>query len=123
MTMAVSTMINFLEVERSVRQLNRQYIRGDIDERMLEESLLELVDKAEDGHYWMFGHKTGRWYRHDGKQWVPRDPGEMFVPLEQILSQDSLQTRWQRFSSGWFIVSLIVLAVVAGIILYSYATL
>jgi len=116
-------MINFMEVERSVRRLKRQYRRGDIDEKTLEESLLELVDKAEDGYYWMFGHETGRWYRHDGKQWVPRDPGEMFVPLEQILPQDSVQTRWQEFSTGWFIVSLIVLAIIVGIILYSYAAL
>jgi hypothetical protein len=121
--MAVSTMINFLEVERSVRHLQRQYVRGDIDEKTLEESLLELVDKAEDGQYWMFGHKTGRWYRHDGRQWVPRDPGELFVPLEQILSQDSLQTRWQGFSTGWFIVGLIILAIIAGIIFYSYFVL
>jgi len=116
-------MINFMEVERSVRRLKRQYRRGDIDEKTLEESLLELVDKAEDGYYWMFGHETGRWYRHDGKQWVPRNPGEMFVPLEQILPQDSVQTRWQEFSTGWFIVSLIVLAVIVGLILYSYAAL
>jgi hypothetical protein len=116
-------MINFLEVERAVRQLKRQYRQGEIDEKTLEESLLELVDKAEDGYYWMFGHETGRWYRHDGKQWVPRDPGEMFVPLEQMLSQDSLQTRWQGFSTVWFIVALIVLAMIAGIIFYSYTVL
>jgi len=113
--MTVSAMINFLEIERSVRRLKRQYSRGDIDEKTLEESLLELIDKAEDGYYWMFGHETGRWYRHDGKQWVPRDPGEMFVP--------SLQTRWQGFSTGWFIVSLIILIIIAGILFYSYTAL
>lgn len=116
-------MINFLEVERSVRRLKRQYRRGDIDEKTLEASLLELVDKAEDGHYWMFGHESGRWYRHDGEQWIPRDPGEMFVPLEQILSQDSVKTRWQGFSTGWFIVGLIVLVIIAGIIFYSYTAM
>jgi hypothetical protein len=121
--MAVSAMINFLEVERSVRRLKRQHRRGDIDEKTLEASLLELIDKAEDGHYWMFGHETSRWYRHDGKQWIPRDPGEMFVPLEQIMAQDSFQARWRGFSTPWFIVALIVLAVIAGIIFYSYAAM
>jgi len=116
-------MINFLEVERSVRRLKRQYRRGEIDDKTLEESLLELVDKAEDGYYWMFGHETGRWYRHDGEHWISRDPGEMFVPLEQILPRDSLKTRWQAFSTGWFIAGLIVLAIIAGIILYSYTAL
>ena len=112
-------MINFLQVEQSAKSLKRRYDRGEMDEKTLEESLLALVDKAEDGYYWMFGHKTGRWYRHDGKQWVPRDPGEMFVPLVQILPQDSLKTRWQSFKVGWFIASLILLAIIAAVVFYS----
>jgi hypothetical protein len=114
-------MINFLEVERSVKRLKRQHRRGEIDDKMLEESLMELVDKAEDGHYWMYGHETGRWYRHDGEDWVPRDPGEMFVPLVQILPRDSLKTRWQSLNLGWFIAGLVILAIIAAIIFYSAA--
>lgn len=116
-------MINFLEVERSVKRLKRQYRQGHIDEKVLEESLVALIDKAEDGHYWMFGHETGRWYRHNGEHWIPHDPGEMFVPLEQILPRDSLKTRWQAFSTVWFIIGLVILAVIAGIIFYSYTAL
>jgi hypothetical protein len=112
-------MIDFWEVEQSVKRLKHQRRHGQIDDKTFEEALLELVDKAEDGYYWMFGHETGRWYRHDGQQWVPRDPGEMFVPLEQILPQDGLKARWQSFSSGWFIAGLIILIAVAVVIFYS----
>jgi hypothetical protein len=112
-------MINFLEVEQSVKRLKRQHNRGEIDEKTLEESLLVLVDKAEDGYYWMLGHETGQWYRHDGEHWLPHNPGEMFVPLEQILPQDSFKDRWQSFSMAWFVVSLIVVALVAGLVFYS----
>ena len=114
-------MINFLEVERTVKQLKQQVNQGKIDEHAFEEQLLTLIDEGEDGYYWMFGHETGRWYRHDGEQWVAHDPGEMFAPLEQVLAQDSLETRWRAFNTGWFILALVLLAIIAVLVFYSAA--
>jgi hypothetical protein len=118
-------MIDFLEVEKSVEKLKRQLVKGQIDERTFERFLLDLVDVAEDGYYWMFGHESEQWYRHNGEKWIARHPGEMFVLLADIDSpepEETLKTKWQSVQLGWFIVSLIVLAVIGGIIYY-YTTL
>jgi hypothetical protein len=113
-------MIDFTEVEKSVRNLNQQLNQGEIDEQTLEECLLDMIDMAEDGYYWMFGHETERWYRHDGEKWVLDYPGEMFVPLSDINEAESnMQTKWQSVNLGWFIVSLIVIVIIGGIVYFS----
>ena len=113
-------MINFAEVERSVRELKKQLVRGEIDEESLEKRLVKMIDIADDGYYWMFGHQSGQWYRHDGSEWVLDNPGEMFVPLSEIdVAEDNLKTAWQSVSLGWFIVSMVVIAVLGAIVYYS----
>ncbi|MBN1218672.1 MAG: hypothetical protein JXM69_07080 [Anaerolineae bacterium] len=111
-------MINFAEVEKSVGELKKQLARNEIDEETLEKHLVEMIDLAEDGYYWMFGHESGRWYRHDGKQWVPDHPGEMFVPLTEIdEAEEKLDAKWQSVNWRWFVFSLAVIGVI-GIIVY-----
>ncbi len=112
-------MINFLEVEQSVKKLRQQLRQGEIDERTFEEALLDLIDQAEDGYYWMYGHETGRWYRHDGEKWVPRDPGELFVSLDNVISHESIQKNSQTVHWGWFVASLLVLILIAVAVFYS----
>ncbi len=114
-------MINFLEVEKSVENLKQQLASGQIDEQTFEDQLLGLVDVAEDGYYWMLGHESGRWYRHDGEKWVLDHPGELFAPLADLADtpEQSLTAKWRSVNLGWFIASLILLVLIAGIIYYS----
>ena len=67
-------MINFGNVENSVRSLKKRVAANQIDDKVFEDRLLELIDIAEDGYYWMYGHESERWFRHDGQKWVPDDP-------------------------------------------------
>jgi hypothetical protein len=123
-------MINFSEVEKSVKELKKQLSAGEIDEQTLEDLLLDMIDVAEDGYYWMLGHESERWYRHDGEKWIPDDPGEIFVPLNEVdsagisaLSSDvdqSLKAKVRSIKWGWFIISLIIMAIIATIV-YSSA--
>lgn len=114
-------MINFLDVENSVEELKKKLRNEEIDEQAFEQSLLDLIDLAEDGYYWMLGHETGQWYRHDGQVWHPRDPGETFEPLKQPLPQEppKTQVQWKDINIGWFIAGLIILISIAIIIFYS----
>ena len=108
-------MINFSEVEKSVNSLKKQLAAGQIDGQTLEKRLLEMIDVAEDGYYWMLGHQTGTWYRHDGEKWVVDNPSESYVSANNI---DSLAAQWQSVNILWLVISLIVLAAVGGIVYY-----
>lgn len=114
-------MIDFVKVEQSVKQLKNQVHSGELDQQTFETRLVEMIDYAADGHYWMFGYKTQHWYRHDGQQWVPDDPGRLrkLTPSKNASiskPQQSLTDTWASVNWGWFIASLIVLMLIAGII-------
>jgi hypothetical protein len=130
-------MMNFSEVESSVLDLKKQVAAGEIDQQTFEARLLELVDVAPDGYYWMYGHKTESWYQHDGQQWIKKDPsnlrlldatgGEEPLQPEQTgnngqstdltpASNHSLKSAWQSVNWVWFIASLIAIAVVSWIV-------
>jgi hypothetical protein len=115
--------MNFLYVEQSVRELKRQVNAGEIDQKTFKARLLELVDVGDDGYYWMFGHNSEVWYRHDGQQWIPDSPGELLMPLElssnhggktvnhQSISylhvpQEIPEIDWDSIDVGWFIAAL-----------------
>ena len=70
-------MIDFAAVEASVADLKKQLNQGEITQETFEQQMLTLIDVAEDGHYWMYGHKTGQWYRHTGDQWVAGNPDDI----------------------------------------------
>ena len=131
-------MIHFTQVEQSVRQLKQQMVEGEIDQDAFERRLLELVDVAPDGHYWMFGHKTDSWYRHDGQQWVKKDPGklrDLAAPQDDeppqhadipgnpqplnpppLNGDNSLNSAWRSINWAWFVASLVIIGLVAWIV-------
>lgn len=80
-------MIDFSEVEQSVAQLNRQFLKGELDKSTFRGRLVEIIDLAEDGYYWMIGYQSGLWYRHDGTQWLVDNPDRLLPLLPQ---QDGL---------------------------------
>lgn len=124
-------MINFSEVKKSVVELKSQLTGGQIDEKTFEDRLLDLIDVASDGYYWMYGHESERWFRHDGEKWVPDDPSRLFdsqatvesselndpspgVATEPGLTPDEYSINW-----GWFIAGIIIIAVIGGLVYYS----
>jgi hypothetical protein len=125
-------MINFLEVERSVQALKAQIAAGQIDQATFEACLLKLIDIAPDGYYWMFGHETETWYRHDGQQWLAADPGELvtIIPQYKPPARNSRTPAevgrnpgpgLETLNWGWFVVSLIWLGLIAWIVYSSVA--
>jgi len=92
-----------------------------------------MIDIAADGYYWMFGHETETWYQHDGQQWIAKDPGN----LRLLVSQDDnafdndvgtgqssspapdLKSEWQSMNWVWFIISLIVIGLIAWLVFNS----
>jgi hypothetical protein len=113
-------MIDFSEVQNSVRELKRQFETDRIDEISFEERLLEMVDLAEDGYYWMYGHKSEQWFRHDGQKWVPDDPSRIISMRSQTVAaghDDAFKPEELPVNSVWFIVSLGLITVI-GVIVY-----
>ncbi len=108
-------MINYTEVEQSVRTLKSQFVEGQIDEKTFEDHLLDMIDVGNDGHYWMFGHESETWYRHDGETWTPAQPTDT-TALEA--SSAATETTWYNLDIGWFITSLVVIGAI-GAIIYS----
>lgn len=119
-------MINFVEVERTVYALKERLATGEIDRSTFEARLLDLIDVAEDGYYWMLGHKTQTWYRHDGKQWVVDNPGEL---MARLLHKNSFHSNtnpvnesppeWNSIEWGWFLASLLFLGVITYLVYLS----
>ena len=112
-------MINFLQVEKSVEVLKNELAAGKLDEQTFESRLLELIDVAEDGYYWMLGHESGRWYRHDGQKWLPDHPGEMYVSLKEITPEETIIAKWRSVNPLWLAISLLALVAIGAIVYYS----
>ena len=119
-------MINFSEIQNSVEVLKRQLAAGEIDEKTFEDRLLDMIDVAEDGYYWMFGHESGRWFRHNGEHWIPDDPSRLSSKPSQTDSLASKPAPDQisepeelPINSTWTVISLSLLVVLGGIIYFS----
>lgn len=53
--------------------------QGSVQSRELTEAemkarLQDLMVQDEQGNWWVIGYETGRWYRHNGTNWVQEDP-------------------------------------------------
>ncbi len=64
----------YADVERSVQVLRRRYSAGSITRDQLQAELRKLMILDEDGYWWMIGLETDRWYKYNGKDWVPAIP-------------------------------------------------
>jgi hypothetical protein len=86
----------FKDTETKYNELRAKLGRGEISGQQLKEELKRLMVQDQNGKYWMLGGKSGKWYIHDGKQWLESDPYEQFQPQTAepeepeipILSQD-----------------------------------
>ncbi|NDJ86038.1 MAG: hypothetical protein GYB66_09145 [Chloroflexi bacterium] len=64
----------FREVERSVQTLRQQFAQGQITRNQLEAELRRLLVLDDQGRWWTLGVDSNRWYRYDGREWVPDTP-------------------------------------------------
>lgn len=118
-------MIDFAAVQNSVKTLKNQLETNQIDEETFEEHLLTLIDVAEDGHYWMYGHESERWFRHDGQKWVPANPYKILAQRQNSPAADNQDGRQHNdledFSTNWswFIASLIIIGGIGWLVYVS----
>lgn len=64
----------FADVEQQVEVLRQQVADGLLTEKECKARMRDLMVEDADGNWWMVGHETGEWYRHDGTGWVRADP-------------------------------------------------
>lgn len=64
----------FREVEQSVKILRQQFANAQITRAQLEAELRRLMVLDEQGRWWTLGVDSNRWYRYDGREWVPDTP-------------------------------------------------
>lgn len=64
----------FSEAEQEAVRLRQKYAAGKLSQGELEAKLRELMLQDASGTWWMVGTESGRWYRFDGKSWVPGTP-------------------------------------------------
>jgi penicillin-binding protein 1C len=64
----------YTEVEQAVQVLRRRYSVGRITSQQLQSELRRLMILDETGNWWMIGLETDRWYKYNGRDWVPSDP-------------------------------------------------
>ena len=64
----------FADVERKVEMLRRQVAQGILTDEECQAWMRDLMVEDADGSWWMVGYETGKWYRHNGTDWVQVDP-------------------------------------------------
>ena len=64
----------FGDAEREYRNLKAQFDAGQLSEADFRARLEEMMIEDDQGQWWSIGYETGKWYYHDGEQWVRGDP-------------------------------------------------
>jgi hypothetical protein len=64
----------FSRVEQEAARLRQQFAAGNLTREELASRLRELMVQDARGTWWMVGAESGRWYRYDGREWVPGIP-------------------------------------------------
>ncbi len=62
------------ELENRFLQLRRQFNAGLLSPEQFQAEVDRLQFQDAQGHYWTIGSRSGRWYYHDGNQWVQAEP-------------------------------------------------
>ncbi len=64
----------FRKVEDQFFLLRGQFETKRITREQFDAALKELMVQDADGRYWMMGADSGKWYVHDGRNWVEAQP-------------------------------------------------
>ena len=82
----------FEQVERKVSALRERYEAGSLTRDELQAELRHLMILDDDGHWWMLGLESNRWYYYDGHDWVPSTPpGHSVVRGSAVRTETGLQ--------------------------------
>jgi len=73
--------------ESDYRRLKAQFEAGALSEADFKAQLENLMLQDEQGRWWMIGYETGRWYVHDGQQWIRAEPPGAEPPQATALAQ------------------------------------
>ena len=109
-------MIDFNNVETSVRTLKAQFEDGAIKAGTFEARLMDLVALAPDGNYWMFGHQSEKWFRYDGKSWVLDTPPSAAEAPSGEEHAPTPEPSWLDINMSWFVTSVVILVVIGGLV-------
>lgn len=78
-------------MDEKFRRAEDEYfiLRGKLEASRITRDEFEAALKAQmvtdsQGRYWTLGIDSGKWYMHDGKDWVRADPGAIPAPVEPI---------------------------------------
>lgn len=62
------------EMERRFFELKGKLDVGTIDDIQFKSEIEKLKFQDKDGHWWMIGAQSGKWYTFDGARWLPGKP-------------------------------------------------
>ncbi len=64
----------FARTESAFRQLKGQFDAGKLTEAEFKARLADLMLQDSQGHWWMIGYETGKWYINDDDRWTQAKP-------------------------------------------------
>ncbi|MBI3536057.1 MAG: tetratricopeptide repeat protein [Chloroflexi bacterium] len=71
----------FRKTEEEYFRLKGQLATGRLTQQQFDAALKALMVQDAQGHYWMLGADSGKWYMYDGKNWIEATPpGGMSSP-------------------------------------------
>jgi LysM repeat protein len=66
--------MHFQEAKRRFRELEAEFLSGELPEDEFLNRVVGLQVTDEEGRRWMIHARTGRWMVHDGQQWIFAEP-------------------------------------------------
>ncbi|HMM28833.1 MAG TPA: transglycosylase domain-containing protein [Aggregatilineaceae bacterium] len=83
----------FEQAERKIAVLRQRYQAGQLTREELQKELRNLMILDDEGHWWMLGLESNRWYYYDGRDWVPGTPPghEKLVRGSSVRTETGLQ--------------------------------
>ncbi len=60
----------FLQVENQVSELRQQLAAGKLSIDQVQQKLLSLAVRDDNGVWWSMGFQSGEWYRFEANQWI-----------------------------------------------------
>jgi hypothetical protein len=74
MKSAPAAQSGFKNAEDQYFKLKGQLSTGRITQEEFEQQMRDLMVEDSKGRYWMLGADTGKWYVHQGDDWIEGDP-------------------------------------------------
>jgi RNA polymerase subunit RPABC4/transcription elongation factor Spt4 len=65
---------SFKDVLEAFEKLKERFQNSEISRQEFIDEMKRLRIKDDQGHFWMIGAQTGKWYYFDGKDWVQAEP-------------------------------------------------